>query len=113
MDKCFLVTLGKLGRGGAQRLRQFTCDKILIPLQLVSEVVKAELTVKYVEPSVDVARIREWIAGVEQATVRVKEEESDGIEEVEVERIKDDIEEIETDGGDMIVEVVERDMAFE
>ncbi|KAF8259461.1 hypothetical protein EI94DRAFT_1707096 [Lactarius quietus] len=113
MDECFLATLGELGRGSAQRLHQFTHDKILIPLQLVSEVVKAEPTIKYVEPLMDVARIREWIAGVEQATVGVKEEESDGIEEVEVEHIEDDIKEIETDGGDTIVEVVERDMAFE
>ncbi|KAF8268861.1 hypothetical protein EI94DRAFT_1699911 [Lactarius quietus] len=81
MDECFLVMLGELSRGSAQHLCQFSWDKILIPLQLVPEVVKAELTIKYIEPLLDIARIQEWIAGVEQATVEVKEEESDGIEE--------------------------------
>ncbi|KAF8273929.1 hypothetical protein EI94DRAFT_1696518 [Lactarius quietus] len=113
MDECFLATLGKLGRGGAQHLCQFTHDKILIPLQLVSEVVKAKPTIKYVKPSLDVARIQEWIAGVEWATAEVKEESLDGIEEVEFESFEDDIKEIVTDGSNTIVgEVVERGGAF-
>jgi hypothetical protein len=85
MEDCYLGTFGDLGRGGAQRLRRYARDKILILLG----VLKAEES----EPSIqeinmtDYGRVMKWQVSVERGgaeeIIDVKEEE--GAEEVKEE----------------------------
>jgi hypothetical protein len=113
LEVCFLATFGTLGRGGAHNLRQFTKNKIMIPLGLHLEEEKPLLSVAIIEPPECFERIQKWRTEVGQSITtevgkpmaQIKEE--DEIEEYEDEDKVDEHEIEETGSESRGIEVVE------
>jgi hypothetical protein len=102
-EVCYLATFGHLGRGGAQRLRQYTRDKILIPLNLWdTKTESCDSGIPMLGPT-EVQRIFMWRKdvepGYEEDIKDIKEEAEEVVmEEVVMEEVgggeSSDIEEI-------------------
>lgn len=93
MEECHLATLGDLDRGGARNLRQFTRNKILVPLGLHLEV-SPEPSIQVIPKPEYFTTIRDWRHKVEEATAGIKEEDIEEIED-EFEAVEEDEDEIE------------------
>lgn len=86
---CHLATFGHLGRAGAQRLRQYTQDSILIPLDLWAT--KPE-SYDSGMGSVDVEKVFKWRREVEPGYVEDIEDVEE-IKEVKNEEVEEEVEE--------------------
>lgn len=115
LQVCYLATFGNLRRGGADRLRQFTRDKLLVPLELVEieRPSEAPSIIEIASPTVPVIKQNTHdIRGYDRAIKREQENRDtilewlsgvsldEGLEDIEEVR-----EETDTDDADDIEEV--------
>ena len=91
METCYLATLGHLKRKGAERLRQYARDKILIPLGIL-KAVSSEPSIEEIVDTSDLGRIQKWRFGVDPQGVAEEIEVVEGVKE-------DGDDEIEVDEG--------------
>jgi hypothetical protein len=121
LHECFLATFGELGPGGTHRLRQFACNKLLVPLELVEaeRSSKEPSIVEVAAPTVPVSTQKKHKVDSEDYDRAIKVEEegreairkwltkveptSDGIDEIE--EVNYSMEDIEEDELGMQAEV--------
>jgi hypothetical protein len=113
MDVCYLATFGNLGRNGAQCLRQYARDKILVPLSVLKGK-SSEASIEEIDMTQE-GRIMEWRVSVRPGSVEEiediksikKEKEVGGENEVE------DVEEVGEETTDVADDIEEgSDVAY-
>ena len=95
-EVCHLGTFGHLDTVGAQKVRQYTQDKVLIPLNLWETDLESFDSGDH---AVDLTRVFNWHRGVTPGYVEDGMEDDDNSKKVKVEEV-DDVEEVQVVGGD-------------